>query len=190
MATWDLTVSASGSSHDMTVGTTQVIGFFGDNFGDTISLGGYQHSIHILEADLADNCANHPTNSVENLEYVDGTNVYHRAGTSSGSLAVSAVEGTSLFRYHFNHGSAVSTSGATYYAYDGTTPATPPVGVGFYAFEGGDTTWSSASGSATNLGLTNQGSLTDHYYYIGVAATPDTVGAKSGWKIRLDMTYY
>jgi len=190
MATWTLDVSASGASHDMGIAASQVIGFYGDNFGDTITVGGYQHSIHILEADLADICDDHPANSVENLEYVNGTNVYHRAGASSGALAVSAVENTSLFRYHFNHGSAVSTSGATYYSYDGSTPATPPVEVGVYAFEVDDTTWSSASGSATNLAIDDQGSGTDHDYYIGVAATPDTVGAKSGWKLRLDLTYF
>ena len=190
MAAWDLAVSASGVAHDMAVGITQIIGFFGDNHGDTIEVGNYQSSIHILEEIGIDNCDDHPTNQVENLQYVTDTTGQHRSGVSSGVLSLSAVEESSLFRYHFNHGSAVSTSGATYYSYDGSTPATPPVGVGTYAFEFGDSTWSSASGSAANLGLGDQGSATDHDFFVGVSATPDTVGAKSGWKLRLDMTYY
>ena len=174
----------------MTVATTQKIGFYGDNFGDTITVADYQHSIHILEADDADICDNHPTNKVENIEYVDASNGYHRGGTASGALAVDAIENTSLFRYHFNHTSAVSTSGSTFYAYDGTTPATPPVGVACWAFEPPDTAWSSASGSANALALTDQASAEDHYWFIGVSAGPETVGSKTGWKLRLDITYY
>ena len=190
MATWALAVSASGSSHDLEVETTHLIGFYGDNFGDTITVAEYQSSVHILEADSSDYCDNHPTNKVENIQYVDGSNGYHRAGTASGSLALNTIENTSLFRYHFNHASAVSTSGATYYAYDGTTPATPPVGVACWAFEVDDSSWSSASGSANALALDAQGSSTDHYFFIGVSAGPETVGSKTGWKLRLDLTYY
>ena len=110
MATWTLLVSASGGSHDMDVLSTYKIGFYGDNYGDTIPIGDYQNSIHILNASDGDHCDNHPTNRLENIHYEGPGDGYHHGTTSSGSLAVNAIERTSLFNYHFNHGHAVSTS--------------------------------------------------------------------------------
>ena len=189
MATWALSVSASGSSHDMDADSTMKIGFYGDNYGDTITVGDYQNSIHILDSGDNDECDNHPTNRLENIHYEGPSNGYHHGTTSSGSLALSSIERTSLFRYHFNHTAAVSTSGGIYYSYQ-TAVATPPTEVGVWAFEPPDTSWSSASGNANALALTDQGSATDHYYYVGVSASPQTVGSKSSWYLRLDITYY
>jgi hypothetical protein len=189
MATWTLDVSASGSSHDMDVLSTYKLGFYGDNFGDTITVGDYQNSIHILNASDGDHCDNHPTNRLENIHYEGPSFGYHRGTTSSGSLDISTIENTSLLRYHFNHASAVSISGGLYYAYQ-TATGTPPTEISSWAFEPPDTVWSSASGVGNALALTDQGSAEDHDYYIGVSVSPQTVGSKTGWYMRMDITYY
>lgn len=187
MATWTVYVTASGSAHDMTVFTGQKFGFFGDNWNDTITVGEYQHSMHIMTAGNDDECGNHPTNKIESPSYLPNSNL--NLYPDSGNMAVNAVENSSLVKYHFNHASAVSTSGALFYGYQGAV-ATPPTELAFWAFEVDDADWSTASGNANALELTNQGSATDHDFFIGMSAGPETVGTKSGWTTRLEITYY
>ena len=193
MATWTVNITASGSAHDMTVDTTNhTLRFAGNSFADTIAVGSYQQTMHVQNADASDECGNHPTNVIDNLAFVDGSNAYHRGTTGSGSIVLRALgcNDKSCIKFSFTHDVAVSTSGASFYVYDGSVLANPAAGVAAWAVEPPDTEWTSVSGSAQALSLTDQGSATSHDFYIGVACGPTSVGTKSGWKMRLAITYY
>lgn len=194
MATWTTYVSASGTPQDMTVNANMKIGLYGDNYGDTITVGEYQSSIHIIDEASADGCDNHPTNKIPSLSHIpDETSLlYHRWTTGSGEINLNTLDlaDEGCFKYNFTHGSAVSTSGGIYYGYDGTTQSTAADGLAFWAFEPPDTTWTAASGNGAALDLTDQGSSADHNYYIGISAGPESVGAKTGSKARIEVTYY
>lgn len=192
LATWTLDVTASGTAHDMNVDSTQKIKFAGAAFADTIQVGSFQQSMHIMNADDSDECDNHPTNKVENLSYLTDTTAYHRGTTGSGEIALNTlvVPDKSCLRYTFAHGVTVQTSGGVFYAYDGSVQANPANGVAAFAVEPPDTSWTAISGSAQSLSLTDQATNTGHYFYVGVSAGPESVGSKTGWKLRLEITYY
>jgi len=61
--------------------------------------------------------------------------------------------------------------------------------VTFQAAEQGDSAWTNAEGSAAALTLTDQGAATSHDYFIAVSASPESVGLKSAFALRVELTY-
>jgi len=103
-------------------------------------------------------------------------------------------------RLHFNHSSAVAVTGARAYIYDGTTITTEGVEVEVNAFERGvaATAWTLINDDSGNIGgdntgerlnLANSGSATDHYWYIALSISPETVGSKALVDLGLALTY-
>ena len=75
------------------------------------------------------------------------------------------------------------------YAYDGSTTTSAPTGVTFYAFEQGDSAWTNAEGSASAVSVNDDTASTSHDYYFGISASPESVGEKTAFKIRMELTY-
>jgi hypothetical protein len=92
---------------------------------------------------------------------------------------------------HINFADAASvvTENTIFYAYDGTTTTAVPTGVTFVAAEGGDANFTAAEGSGAALALADQVASTSHDWFIVPSASPDSVGLKSAFALRLETTY-
>ena len=108
-----------------------------------------------------------------------------------GIINLSTVTAQQSVRITFTDGAtSVSTENGTFYAYDGTTDVTAPVGVTVKGAEQGDAAWTSCGGSAAAVSITNQGASVTHYFYVIMSASPDSIGEKISfaWKVSID--YY
>jgi len=155
----------------------------GTSFGSNIIVGSYQDGTHVSDSnDVQKDLAA----SVNNTKYLTASTVSINGG---GSVNLNTVtSGTAPFLFRFTHGSSVATTGAAFYAYDGVTDATPMSGITFQAAEVGDTNWAAANGSGAALSLDNQGSATQHDFWLVLSATPLSTGAKVG-SVKLTLTY-
>lgn len=159
----------------------------GATFGTNIPLSQYQDSTHISDTDDTHVCL---TNHVNNTKYL-GVSTVSVNGSASSSLPIDT--GSCGLKLTFDTsdlgGASVATSGATFYAYDGTNDISPMSGVNFQAAEGGQSThWTNANGSASALPLVDQSAATSHDFYIATSVSPTSIGAKTG-KIKFVLTY-
>ena len=92
-------------------------------------------------------------------------------------------------KINFSHASSVVTTDHIFYAYDGSTTTDVPTDVTFYAAEQGDATWTNAEGSAAAVTITDDLTGTSHDYYILISASPDSVGEKTAFVLRSELTY-
>lgn len=181
MATW--TVTAQLTTGTLAVGATDRVWLNGTNWGDNVTVGSYQDSTHISNSSDAHQCT---SNHVHNTKYLTSSTV---SLDGAGSANVNTITtGQCPLKFNFSDASAVATSATTFYAYDGTTDATAMVGVTFQAFEQGDSAWVAANGSGAALSLNDQSAATSHDFYVAVAASPTSTGAKTG-KIKMTLTY-
>jgi hypothetical protein len=106
-------------------------------------------------------------------------------------------------RIHFNNSTGpVQLQNTEFIAYDGVDINNDPSGVTFQAAElstttsgvldpvdasgvnaGGDTAWTEIGGVTVLTLIEHPFSDTDHYHYLIVSASPDSIGSKS-WKLR------
>lgn len=181
MATW--TITAQLTTGTLTVGATDRIWLNGSNFGDSVTVGSYQDSTHISDNADAHQCT---SNHVHNTKYLTGTTVSVDGGGSANLNTVTT--GNCPLKINFSDASSVATSNGLFYAYDGTTDATPMSGVTFQAFEQGDSSWTAANGSGAAVSLTDQSAATSHDFYVGLSVSPSSTGAKTG-KVKASLTY-
>jgi hypothetical protein len=181
MASWTLT--AQLTSGTLVVGTTDRIWVNGTLFGDNLQIGTYQDSTHVASATDTHLCT---TAHVNNTKYLGASTV---SINGAGSSALPIPTASCGLKYRFSHGSAVATSLAKYYWYDGVTDSNPMAGVTVRAAEGGvSVAWVIPNGSAAALALADQAAATDHDFFIAVSASPTTSGQKAG-KVKLLLTY-
>lgn len=161
-----------------------ILQFAGGTFDSAITVGEYNDSTHVEdESTSADNSDGKIPN---NVKYVaSGTGDW---GDGTESLA-NILDGECTLKINFAHGSAVAVSSHTLYAYDGTTTTEVPTGVTFQCAEGGDAAWTNAEGSASALAIDDSSSSTSHDFYIAVSASPESVGEKTDFVIRDELTY-
>ena len=160
---------------NVTIGATDKINFSGTDFDDAITITEYQTSTHIENDSKVEQCG---TTHINNTMYVSANSI------SINGAADEALNGTNLattecpLEINFAHGSAVALTNVDFYAYDGSTDATGPVGVTTYACEQGDTAWVNTDGSATS-----------HDFEIALSASPDSVGEKTDFSWKMTLTY-
>lgn len=165
-----------------------LIGFYGGaTYGTKVKITEYQSHNHLRTAAGTDTdaCA---SPHMDSIQYVASATCQINQG---GVVNVNTIAENDCVRIHFSDGStSISTENATFYAYDGTTDATAPTNVTAYALERSDAAWTACGGSASAVSLTNQGANINHYFYVAMSVSPDTVGEKTAfaWKISLD--YY
>jgi hypothetical protein len=97
--------------------------------------------------------------------------------------------GEATLKINFAHGTSVACSSITFWAYDGTTDSAVPTGVTFYCAEQGDTNFSNAEGSGSAMSVDDSGSSTSHDFYIAVSASPESVGEKTDFALKISLTY-
>lgn len=158
-----------------------------------VVVGNYQDGTHIYASNgTTHQCA---TNHVNNTKYVDATHVNVNAG---GSILLTAMTSANCgLKFVFDTsdlgGASVTTSGAKFYAYDGTTDANAMSGITFQAngFSGATatgTSWVAANGSGAALSFADQTTATSHTFYTATSASPTSTGAKTG-KVKFTLTY-
>ena len=195
---WDFTISGTGNR----------IAFCGATFGSSIGVNEWNDSTHVSNDTMTlDYCA---TPHMLNCKYISTTQAVITGGTVTISTSTVTVTGCTL-RIQFTENTMnTSVSVVRFYAYDGVTPTTPPSGVKVTAFER-DTTagggsaainkstsagvsyaWDTAHGvcgSANKLLLSDETTLTDHYFYLAVSASPSSVGIKTAFVFRIECDY-
>ena len=166
-----------------TIEATDIVQFAGATFGSAITVGQYNTSTHVESSVGAnDSSGNTPKNS----QYLTTSTV----DIGSGSTSLSGVTTANCpLKINFSDAASVTTTGHVFYAYDGTTTTAVPTGVTFYAAEQGDTNWTNAEGSAAAVTVTDDSAATSHDYYLLISASPESVGAKTAFKLRSELTY-
>jgi len=162
---------------------TDKLQFAGAAFDAAVTVSEYQDTTHVESSVGAnDSSANTPNN----VKYIaSGTGDW---GDGTEALA-DILEAECTLDILFSHGSSVITENAIFYAYDGTTTTAVPTGVTFQAAELADAAWTNAEGSAAAVTITDDATGTDHHYFISVSASPESVGLKEAFKLRIELTY-
>lgn len=176
--TWQL----QGTS-PTTIGATDLIHFARNAFDTAIQVGSYQDSTHVRSSGGSNVSSG---NTPKNVKYLTSTTADKGAGSVSLSSLTNA---DATLKINFSHTTAVLTSGAIFYAYDGTTTTAAPTGVTVKAAEIGNSSWSTPHGSAAALSIADDTSATSHDYYIAVSASPMSVGVKTAFAFRIELTY-
>lgn len=168
-----------------TIDATDLVQFAGSGgFDSKITVGAYNDSTHVKSSGNAnDSSANTPHNN----KWLTGSTV---SLNGAGSTALNAASTAACaLKINFADPASVATTLAKFYSYDNTTPATAPTGITFKAAQQGNTNWVDAEGSGAPVNLADQAAATSHDYFILVSASPDSVGLKSAFGLRIELTY-
>lgn len=173
-----------------TIDATDKVQFAGATFDSAITVGAYQATTHVKSSGGAnDSSANTPKNS-KFISQTGGTAGASQVDIGGGTVDLATITTANCpLKINFSHGSSVVTSGAIFYAYDGTTTTAVPTEVTFQAAEQGDANWTNAEGSAAGVTITDDTTATSHDYFLLISASPEAVGLKSAFKLRLELTY-
>ena len=186
MATFTWTGQGTDGATNTVVGATDVIRFSGATFATPVVVGSYQDTTHVENSGGAEQCA---TIHLHNLKYISSGNFSLDGGGSTALSASVPTTANCTLKINFSDGSSVVISAGLFYAYDGSTTTAVPTGVTFQCFERSNTVWTGAMGSASALSLAGQSTNTSHDFFLGLSATPTSVGEKTAFKLRIELTY-
>lgn len=162
-----------------------------------ITVAAFQDGTHISSGSPGtDQCG---ANHANNVKYISGTEMSVDGGATENLNDTNLLADECSLRLHFNHTSAVAVSGARLFCFDGAVDANYAPDIDMFAFERGqtDTAWtqinngSGATGGdnvGERLDLADGASAQDHYWYIALSVSPESVGAKNA-AIKLALTY-
>lgn len=173
-----------------TIDATDIIQFAGGTFDSAITVNSYNSSTHVETSVGGDkSSANTPKNN-KFISQTGGTGGDSQVDVGAGTVDLdTVVDANCALKINFAHTSAVAVTGHIFYAYDGTTPATAPVDIDVRAAEQGDANFTQAEGSGSALSITDSASATSHDFYIILSASPESVGEKTAFKFRDELTY-
>ena len=184
--TWQL----QGST-PTTIDATDLVQFAGaGGFDDKVTVGEYNDTTHVESNVGADDSSGNTPNNVKFISQTGGTAGDSQADWGDGTEDLDQMlNAEATLKINFSDASSVITESAIFYAYDGTTTTTAPTGVTFVAAEVGDTNWTAAEGSAAAVTITDDTAATSHDYYIACSVSPDSVGEKTAFALRIELTY-
>lgn len=194
--TWNCYYGASPAWTDMSTNTLNFCGSPTD-ITTPITVGSWPSGMHLGTGDgSGDVCA---TNHVPYIKYVTNTQFDNGGGTETISTTNLAQTECQL-QILFTDATAVTISNARFYLFDGTTTTAEAVGIEAYAIERvtGMSAWTQINDDSASIGgdndsehldLADQGSATDHTYYIVLTARPETVGGKTQFDMGIALTY-
>lgn len=164
--------------------------FAGAAFDDPIVVDAYNDSTHVESSVGAnDSDGNTPVN-VKFISQAGGGGGDSQADWGDGTEDLDAILTTECtLKINFAHGVSVITTDATFFAFDGTTPATAPTDIDVRAAEQTDTNFTEAEGSGSALALDDNTTDTSHDFYIAVSCSPASVGEKTDFAFRIALTY-
>lgn len=175
---------------DTEIEATDVLHLAGATFGSPIQVGQYNDSTHVKSSGGANDSSANTPNNVKFISQAGGSGGDSQADWGDGTEDLDQItDAECTLRIRFSHDSAVVVTDALFYAYNGTVLATAPANISIVAAERGDTNFTTIEGSGSPLTLNDKTSNTTHDYYIVLSASPDTVGAKTGNKVRIELAY-
>lgn len=173
-----------------TIDSNDIIQFAGASFDDPITVGAWNDSTHVESSVGANDSSGNTPNNNKFISQSGGTGGDSQADWGDGTEDLDQItDAEASLKVNFSHGTAVAVSGVKFYAYNGTTPATAPSNVNVVCAEVGDTNFTEAEGSGSALSLDNSASATSHDFYIVLSASPATVGEKTAFAFRMELTY-
>lgn len=174
-----------GSGWNFTVGTTNVIGFYGlGGYGSPIQVGQYNDSLHnrTSTSDDTDACA--PPH-LTNIKYTSSTECSIRGGSA---VALTSCVAENLIRIGVTSDSSITIIGSRFYGYDGTNVDNAPSNITFKTFKLGDSTWAQPHGRTNAMSLgTSLTPATSHYFYAGMSLSPTSTGASTLFVSRVEV---
>ena len=190
-----IVIQWKGGNDVATISDGDRIGFFGENFGDSIVLNTYQDKTYVTNIDGTINSGELP-----NIKYISNS---PGMGSISSGLAAITTFTPSQCTLHISltSGSASRVQAVKLIAYSGSLTVGPSGGLSavgtpnatIVGFERGDTNWTIMSGSAQPLMLTPfsgaAGQVT-HDYYIGLSAQPQVSGINVNISLALYAEWY
>ena len=188
MATFTWTLQGST---DTTIGATDIIQFAGSGgFDSKITVNAYNDTTHVKSSGGTDDSSGNTPENNKFISQTGGTAGDSQADWGDGTEDIDAIlDAECALKINFADAASVSTESAIFYAYDGTTPATAPTDIDIRAAESGDTNFTQAEGSGAALTLTDQGASTSHDFFIILSASPESVGLKTAFAFRCELTY-
>lgn len=176
---------------DTTIEATDIVQFAGSGgFDSKITVGEYNDTTHVKASGGADDSSGNTPNNVKFISQSGGTGGDSQADWGDGTEDLDQIlDAECTLKINFSDASSVATSSAIFYAYDGTTTTNGPTGVTFVAAESGDTNFTAAEGSGSALSLSDQSAATSHDFFIACSASPDSVGLKDSFTLRIELTY-
>jgi hypothetical protein len=189
MATFVWTGQGTDGSNNITIDASDKIGFYGSAFGNAITVGQYQDTTHNETSGGAHDCPNSNAVHLHNVKYLTGSTFALDGGSSETLNGTNLTTAECTLKINFSHGSSVATSAATFWAYDGTTDSAVPTDVTFQCAEQGDTAWSNAEGSGAAMTLDDNTTSTSHDYFLALSASPESVGDKTAFALKIQLTY-
>lgn len=174
-----------------TIGATDKLQFAGaGGFDSKITVAEYNDSMHVKSNVGANDSSGNTPNNNKFISQSGGTGGDSQADWGDGTEDLDQITtGEAALKINFSDGASVITEDAVFYAYDGSTPATAPTGITFVAAEVGDANFTGAEGSGSALALDDNTAGTSHDYYIALSASPDSVGLKDAFALRIELTY-
>lgn len=188
------------------------VGFYGDSgFGASVSVASWQGRSFITNG-----AGSYQGPEINNIKYLNSQSGI-LGQTGSGILLTTIPNYQSSLNPRFTHSSAVKVQNVYLYGYDRVSINNPPSGVTLAGAEiihptlvqnntgSGDSTWTTMAGTGTyltlcpNPGMSGQyagngsNSLwesTDHDWYIGLSASPTSIGSKTQFGLYLSLEYY
>jgi hypothetical protein len=163
-----------------------------------ITVAAWQDGSHAGNGDPGtDQCG---ANHINNVKYTSGSQMSVNGGGAEPINDTNLTANECTLRVHFNHSGAVAVSGVRFYIYDASVVTNEGVGVEVYAFERGisATAWTLINDDSGNIGgdntgerllLADSGSATDHYWFIALSISPESVGAKGDVEAGVVLTY-
>jgi hypothetical protein len=173
-----------------TIDATDIIQFAGAAFDSAITVGSYNDTTHVESSVGADDSSGNTPNNVKFISATGGTSGDSQADWGDGTEDLDAMTtAEATLKITFADEASVTTTSCIFYAYDGSTTTAVPTGVTFYAAEQGDANWTNAEGSGAALTIADDTASTSHDYYIAVSASPESVGEKTAFALRIELTY-
>lgn len=188
MATY--TWALQGSS-PTTIEASDIVQFAGSGGFDTaITVGEYNDTTHVESSVGANDSSGNTPNNNKFISAAGGTGGDSQADWGGGTEDLDQItNGEAALHINFAHSPAVAITNHIFYAYDGSTPTNGPTDVTFQCAEVGDTNFTNAEGSGSALSINDSSSATSHDFYIVVSASPDSVGEKTAFTLRDELTY-
>lgn len=167
-----------------TIGATDSIQFSDGTFDNPITVSSFNGGTHVRSSGGSDDSA---SNTPNNVKYIAAGTADWGDGTENCSAMLNS---EATLKITVGYDTNITVTGITFYAYDGTTPATAPTNLDVYAFEFGDTAWVNCDGSGSALTLGNSTTpATSHVFYVALSASPSAVGTQSANKVKFSFTY-
>lgn len=174
-----------------TIDATDIVQFAGSGgFDSKVTVGQYNDTTHVSSSVGANDSSGNTPNNVKFISQTGGTAGDSQADWGDGTEDIDAIlDSECTLKINFSDAASVITESAIFYAYDGSTTTTAPTGVTFVAAESGDANFTAAEGSAAAVTLTDQSTSTSHDFYLLCSVSPDSVGLKNAFTLRIELTY-